>query len=389
VTTALRTSWRLTSAAVVIGLLGACAVLVVFVDSPAGSGTARKPEHHPRHPVPPSSGAAMAPARRLSSAVRPVTSADRTGLRLLTEAVAACESVPFHGVQISAWFGSTQTVSVIQVWHRPGADLLVEPSRIASSSARDDQPSPADIAGQDEVLTIRPKLLALMRKNYLISYGGLSAVDGRSAQVVDVRHPNGTLAARFWIDTATKLPLRRELIAGGALLSEDAFLQISVGTDQPQDMPAADAHPWDGQLTAAGRRVLKHKGWPLPSTTVDGLSLFQSTQTSTKSGKVVELSYSDGLSVISVFVQPGELPRSLPGWRRFSAHGGSVVYAFDPDGRDLVWSAGGYVYTMISDAPASVVDQVVMHLPHDRPPGFWERMGRGFRRLVSWANPFR
>jgi hypothetical protein len=28
-------------------------------------------------------------------------------------------------------------------------------------------------------------------------------------------------------------------------------------------------------------------------------------------------------------------------------------------------------------------------LPPDGPPGFWARLGRGFRRLVTLANPFR
>ena len=32
---------------------------------------------------------------------------------------------------------------------------------------------------------------------------------------------------------------------------------------------------------------------------------------------------------------------------------------------------------------------VVGSLPHDKPPGFWKRMSRGFVRLASWVNPFR
>jgi hypothetical protein len=31
----------------------------------------------------------------------------------------------------------------------------------------------------------------------------------------------------------------------------------------------------------------------------------------------------------------------------------------------------------------------VAGLPHSGEPGFWARMARGFRRLLSWANPFR
>jgi sigma-E factor negative regulatory protein RseB len=46
------------------------------------------------------------------------------------------------------------------------------------------------------------------------------------------------------------------------------------------------------------------------------------------------------------------------------------------------------VYTLIADAPASTVSEVVAGLPHQDQPGFWVRMARGFRRLASWANPF-
>jgi sigma-E factor negative regulatory protein RseB len=381
-----RASRGLTSVAVVIGLLGACAVLVVLVDSPLGSGAARRADTSDRRGGAHAASVPLALAHTAAPA-QPATAANRLGVRLLTEAVTACQAEPFHGEQIAAWFGSAETVSVIQVWHRPDGDMLVQASKVASGAGPHSELS-ADPAGPDEVLTLTSPLLALMRKNYVISYGGPSDVDGRPAQMVEVRHPGGALAARFWVDTATKLPLRRELIDGGALLSEDAFLELSVGTRQLDGMPKADAHPWSGRLTARDRAHLKARGWPLPATSVAGLSLFQATQKSTKSGKVVELSYSDGLSVISVFVQRGELPHSLPGWRRFTSRGGSVVYASDPNGRDLAWSTDGYVYTMISDAPPGVVEQVVMHLPHNRSVGFWARMGRGFRRLASWANPF-
>jgi hypothetical protein len=42
----------------------------------------------------------------------------------------------------------------------------------------------------------------------------------------------------------------------------------------------------------------------------------------------------------------------------------------------------------VADAPAGTVAQVIGALPHDGPPGFWARLGRGFRRLVTLANPF-
>jgi len=393
VTPALRTSKRLTSVAVVIGLLGACAVLVVLVESPGPSGTIRGLGHPGRTRRSSSASMGQLGAEGLAPQTAPRSSspASRTGLRLLSQAAVACQTVPFRGVQISTWFGSvTQSASVIQLWHRPDGEIVVQPSPTGTSPAEPEQAGTDLLASQDQVLSVTTPLLALMRRNYEITYDGRSSVDGRPALLVAVRHPGGSLAARYWIDSATKLPLRRELFVDGSrLLSEDAFLSLSVGSGQLHGMPPADARPWSAQLTLGDLARLEDKGWPLPGDAVGGLTLFESRETATKSGKIIELSYSDGLSVISVFVQRGVLPRSLPGWRHFSARDGSEVYAIDPDDRSLVWSAGGFVYTMISDAPPAVVDQAILRLPHDSPVGFWSRMGRGFRRLATLANPFR
>jgi sigma-E factor negative regulatory protein RseB len=377
----------------VIGLLGACAVLVVLVESP-GQSSAVRGVGHPGRPRRASS-AEMGQLGAAGLAPRPTpwptTSASRAGLKLLSQAVVACQTVPFHGVQISTWFGSvTESASVIQLWHRPDGQIVVQASPTGTSPAEQQGQAADVLSGQDQLLSVTSPLLALMRRNYVITYDGRSAVDGRPALLVAVRHPDGSLAARYWIDSATKLPLRRELFVDGSrILSEDAFVSLSVGDSQLHGMPAAEARPWTGQLTLGGLAGLAAKGWPLPGDTVGGLALFEARQTVTKSGQIIELSYSDGLSVISVFVQRGMLPRTLPGWRHFSARDGSQVYAIDPDDRNLVWSAGGFVYTMISDAPPAVVDQAILRLPHNSPVGFWARMGRGFKRLASWANPFR
>jgi sigma-E factor negative regulatory protein RseB len=359
-----------------IGLLGACAVLVVLVEAPGSAGGSPgamvlAPSSAP--PVPHS--AALTPA-------------ERTGTRLMSQAEIACGSVAFHGLQVTAWWGAaSQRVSFLEVWHRPGGAILAEPSDL-TGSADEDRPMTSALPQEHEVMTISAPLLALMRANYVLTYQGRDAIAGHPAVVVEARRPDGTLAARFWLDSATKLPLERELYnAKSQLFSRDAFIRVSVGTAQLRGMPAPNGQPWTGQLSARSLTAMRAAGWPLPQTMAAGLTLFQATETR-RSGEVVELSYSDGLSVTSVFVQRGELPRSLPGWQRLTARG-RQVYARDPDDRSLAWSSGGFVYTVISDAPTATIDQVILRLPHDSPAGFWERMGRGLHRIVSWANPFR
>ena len=68
---------------------------------------------------------------------------------------------------------------------------------------------------------------------------------------------------------------------------------------------------------------------------------------------------------------------------------GQTVYSVNPDQRSFAWSASGFVYTMIADAPMATVGQVVTAMPGTARLGFWQRMARGFHRLVSWLNPLR
>ena len=153
-------------------------------------------------------------------------------------------------------------------------------------------------------------------------------------------------------------------------------------------MPAATVRPWAGRLGPSALAALRAGGWPLPVRLPGNLVMFASDETSAQSGEVIDVSYSDGLSVVSLFVQRGALPKAMPGWRQVTVRGRSV-YATGPGDRSLAWSARGYVCTVIADAPPATVADVVTALPRDDEPGLWLRLGRGFRRLVSWANPFR
>jgi sigma-E factor negative regulatory protein RseB len=360
------------SLVVVIGLLSACVVLVGRVESSGGS--------------PPATGSADQIGL---SARQRATPAAAVGLRLMKAAASAGRTVAFRGVQVDSWpAGGRETAAAVQVWHQPGQPVLAQYAAGSAAGWPGSQSAEgAALPDQADVLTVTAPLLALMRDRYLLTYAGPGRADGRPARVIEVRRPGGSLAARYWLDRATGLPLRRELYDQRArVFSEVAFAQLSIGPWPAGHTPPAAARPWTGQLTAARRAALRAAGWPLPRAMADGLSLFAATQTFTASGRVVELSYSDGLSVVSVFVQRGELPARLPGWRPITARG-HEVYAIDPDNRSLAWSAGGYVVTVISGAPAGTVDQAVTDLSAARPAGFWPRMARGFRRLLAWANP--
>jgi sigma-E factor negative regulatory protein RseB len=307
----------------------------------------------------------------------------------MSEAAAAGQAVSYRGVQIVAWWGQGgASASVVEIWHRPGGGTMVQPSGNAALPSAVRKSAAARNSDQDGILSVSRRLLALMQVNYQVVYVGRGSADNRPAQVVELWRPDGSVAARFWLDAATKLPLRREIFDTHArMISEDAYIDLEIGAAGLGGMPTADARPWSGQLAPAGLTALRARGWPLPAALSGRLTLFDASKTSTRSGEVVDLSYSDGLSEVSLFLQRGQLPRELPGWQRLAVRGQTILSS-DPDERCLAWSARGFVYTMIADAPPATVNQIVAALPHDDQLGLWERMARGLRRLASWANPF-
>jgi sigma-E factor negative regulatory protein RseB len=367
--------WRLVSLAAILGLLGSAVAGVALADVQPSSTVIKHPDlgDGPVQPVSPPQNATVG-----------------AGVQLLQEAAAACQSTSYRGEQVVLWWDQGETSSsVVEVWHQPGGATLVQASGAAPGRTRSGGRAGAGNQDPDDILGVSDRLLALLESNYQVVYAGRGSADNRSALVVEVRRPSGALAARFWLDAATKLPLRREIFAGDArMISEDAFTSLELGAGGLGGMPAPAAAPWTAQLDGDRLTALRARGWPLPARMPGNLVLFAAAQTSASSGPVIDVSYSDGLNVVSVFIQRGELAQPMPGWRRITV-AGQTVYSVNPDERSFAWSANGYVYTMIADAPMTTVRQVVTAMPGQAPLGFWQRMVRGFHKLASWLNPLR
>jgi sigma-E factor negative regulatory protein RseB len=371
-------SRRITGGVVLLGLLGAALATLALVDVSPGHSVAQR-----------GAGLRTGPGRRLAGPAGAATSP--IGLRLLREAAAAGVDTSYQGVQIVAWSGPHgASISVVQVWHERDRSILAQVTDMGSApSAASPQAPAAEEQDPDGILGLSDQLVALIRANYEVVYAGNGSSDNRPAQIVDLRRRNGSLAARFWLDDATKLPLRRETFDSRAhIIREDAFINLQIGDSGLRDMPVPGVRAWSARLDSAQLGALREQGWPVPGQLPDGLLLVAAHQAATSAGPVIDLDYSDGLSLVSIFLQRGQLPQALPGWQQIRLHGGAV-YSTDPDWRSLTWSAHGFVYTVIAEAPPGTIDQVVDSLPHDAGPGFWGRIARGTRRLASWANPFR
>lgn len=317
---------------------------------------------------------------------------DPEALKQLRNAESAARTTPYEGTQfITAWSRSGMaTTSLVKVTHVPGDGTRM---RVQSTTAdQGGQMFEADDSQQAGGLTgYTPAMLDLLVRNYAVVSAGQGEVSGRPTSVIEARRADGTAAGRFHIDRQTGLMLRRELLdQQGREVNLTFFTEIQPTVPKTQFVTASAPRtieaPWAHQLARADLGSLRYQGWPVHSDLPDRLSLYDARQLD-GSGPVVHLSYSDGLSVVSVFVQRGTLDAgSVVDWRK-ATRGGRTVYLRDTVQQRAMWASRGYVFTVLADAPPPVVDSAVAALPHGD-VGFWGRLGRGMDRLASWANPF-
>jgi sigma-E factor negative regulatory protein RseB len=337
-------------------------------------------------------GSAPAVAGRAPAAGRRHSSA--RAVRLLNQAAQAAILTSYQGEEVATrWSDGNGSILVSDVWHVSGGQTVTQ--TLAAGTSFSSQPylsSDTDGQAPEGVLGVTVALVQLLQEHYVMVYAGTGSADSRTAQVVEAWRDDGSLAARFWLDDATRLPLERVVFDSAArVISQDVFLNVRFARPGQAAMPSAPqvspSGPWADPLSQAQLLALPTSGWLVPAELPGGLSLFSGAQTTTSAGTVLDLGYSDGLSVVSVFEQRGDLAARLAGWQKAKVDG-HVIYVAEPDQRSLTWSGHGMVYTVMADAPAQTVDAVVGALPHDAPPGFWKRMSRGFVRLASWVNPF-
>jgi sigma-E factor negative regulatory protein RseB len=336
-------------------------------------------------------GAAMELTAGLHAAVSrgAVSAGQKRGMSLLGKAAEADLAMSYQGVELIAQSGLAGTVTIFsQVWHRGGGLTVTQTYNAAVLPAS--QPY-VSYRSPEGVFGVTKTLVALLGKHYVADYRGTGSTLGRPALIVDLRRADGSLAAQFWLDRKTLVPLRRDVYDTSArLVSEDAFMQVQFGA-----LAAPPAHAgsvgapagaaWsEAAVPATLLARLNGQGWRLPAALPGGLSLYTAAQSATSVGEVADLGYSDGLSVVSLFVQRGTLAPKMTGWQPVSVRGHLVYVA----GHSITWAGRSLVYTMIADAPPQTVEKVLASLPQNSAPGFLVRIGRGLNRLAALVNPF-
>jgi sigma-E factor negative regulatory protein RseB len=359
----------------------------------------------PSGPFPVAPASARAPLRDNLAALQraagaPVTVLSRVtvgeqvmGVRLLASAADADLATSYQGTELISQSGVNGRVEMVsQVWHTGGGPTLVQTSDGASPPGAS---SAAVSSSPEGVFGITKSLVALLGKHYVAVYQGAGAAGGRPATVVELYRFDGSLAAQYWLDRKTTVPLRRELFdTSENVISEDSFTSVRFGafavprfTGGVQRQPPFAAQPaWVAAASPARFLAsLAGRGWPLPASLPGGLPLYTAASTEIAGGEVADLEYSDGLYVVSLFVQRGTLAAAMPGWQPVRMAGRQAYVS----GHSVTWAADGLVYTMIADMPPQTVREVVAALAPGSSPGLLGRLLRGFDRLSRLLNPFR
>jgi len=318
---------------------------------------------------------------------------DDTGSALLERAADAAEQLDYQGTQFVAfWAESGSTSAIVEVSHVAGEGSVMRleptPQNPAGAVFR------SGGAGAPEVVGFDPATLGLLTRNYETALTGADTVAGRAVDVVAVRRRGDSPVARFWLDRETGLVLRREVLDGdGRTLRASAFIRVTFGPtlnttmdrETAADTPRASGSPLDIATVAD----LRDDGWRLPDGLPDGLELFDARMTGEDDQSLLHLTYSDGVSTLSLFQQRGRLDTdSLDGFRRIRV-GGTPVYASTTFPRRVVWSGGGQVFTLVAECQQDTLEGVIDALPHGEPSrGIRSRLRDGFGRVGSWLNPF-
>jgi sigma-E factor negative regulatory protein RseB len=314
-------------------------------------------------------------------------------MHLLVLAAAAGQATSYQGVEETRQLGvGGATVTVFsQVSHQGGGLTLIRTlsgtTPVVSYDTGDR--SPAGVFG------VTGAQVTLLGKHYIAAYRGSGTSSGLPATIVAVYRFDGSLAARFWLDAQTHVPLRREdFDTADKLVSDELFTQVRFGplTERPTaatiESPALAASPGSAWAASSAPAVqvalLAKRGIRLPGTVLAGLPLYAAGWSGTGEGQVTDLEYSDGLSVISLFVQRGTLAASMAGWQPLSLDGIRVYV----NGHSVTWTGRGEVFTVIADAPPQTVAEAVAAVPGGAQPGLVGRLGRGFDRLAHLVDPF-
>jgi sigma-E factor negative regulatory protein RseB len=324
-----------------------------------------------------------------------MTPDDAVAVALLARSARAASTIAYVGRAVS--WNSSGTVTT-DLTHLPGRGTIARragaPASQATFAAEGRSGSFADDG--------RP--LALLRDNYrVLREADLDQrVAGRPADAVVAVSADGVLEARYWIDRATGLLLRKELLdAKGLVRQRTAFDTIRIGVPSGTQIPEEAADAWSRQLDATGLATARRAGCACPDSLPGGLQLLDTSEApagAVSTTPVVHQLFSDGLTTVSLFSLTGDISaddaagltargfalEQLAGYRAW-VRGGSAA---SPTAT-VVWACRGSVLTLVTDdsgdpiGTASAVVAALPPTPDSSEGSLLARIARGWDRITG------
>ena len=278
---------------------------------------------------------------------------------LLEDARRAAERTAFDGVLEVRWREGAETRSEHLTVEAAGGALVVRGANLVMARPAFGRLVAHGGGGWEEMWlpSLAPGPRPDGRAKYATTPSGAGpAVATRPTKVVEVRR-SSALVERIYLDTETDLLLERDQFdAGGTVVRTLAFESLTYrsSSTSPAAGPQSPAHHAPKAVSSGSSAATLADGYQRMGTY--------------RSGGVVQTLYSDGLYDLSLFEQRGRLLRSdLPGPGERVAVGKATGWRYPwPGGQLVVWSAGGTVFTAVSDAPADQVLAAVRSLPAPR-----------------------
>jgi len=273
------------------------------------------------------------------------TARAETALDWLNRAAAAAKQQNYSGVYV---YHQGEHVEVLRVMHRIDASGEQEKVEVVDGAPRQFLRINNDVYchlqdGKNVRLerntsrrffpALLPAQPAALLDYYEAKLGGTERVAGRPCQVVTLEPRDGYRHAyNLWLDKKTGLPLKSRIInSQGGVVSMFVFSEIQIGK-------APDAQQFRNDLT--GKRI-QQASLDTPADaawSVTPPAGYEQVQNAVrplpgKKTPVTHLIFSDGLSVLSLFIEP--VDPQVQRLRGLSAEGSIGAYAREVDGHSV------------------------------------------------------
>ena len=197
---------------------------------------------------------------------------------------------------------------------------------------------------------------------YAFSVSGQERIAERDARVLAITPTSeDRYGYKLWLDVESGLPLKSVILAnGGRVLEQVQFVQISIGVEIPNELLERELHgngsrrhPINENVADADWQAGRDSGWQanwLPR----GFEMrkHKTQQLSSNRAPVSHMVYSDGLAMVSVFVEKVMGPDPLRGF--------SSLGAVNAVSR----VAGDHQITVIGEVPLATIRQIAESISH-------------------------